>query len=338
MNEDKLSILEELLDENFQEKKKIDDVIQKNLNRIAEIDVFIDSIKSNEGTDFKVFSPRSAESIHREELLKVEEEKKELENSNNYYYKQLGKAESRLEKISFLIKEEKDNDFTDNMQMTILSIQEKERSRIARELHDSSLQNLAHLIHSIELGSLFIDQDPVRAKLEFTSCSENLKKIINDIRDTIFNLCPMSFDDLGFKQCIENLIDNLKKQYKDFIFVYDIDDVSVKSEFRQKRESLNLVLVSIYRVIQEAVTNAVKYSKGSKIELSVKEDNHILTTKVIDDGKGFCPEEIADKHFGISIMRERIFLLGGNFEINSKPDQGTRIYFTVPLFKEKTIS
>ena len=77
MKEDKLSILEELLDESLQEKKGIDDVIQKNLNRIAEIDSFINSIKNNEETDFKVFSPRSAESIHREELAKVEEEKKQ---------------------------------------------------------------------------------------------------------------------------------------------------------------------------------------------------------------------------------------------------------------------
>lgn len=137
MKEDKLSILEELLDESLQEKKGIDDVIQKNLNRIAEIDSFINSIKNNEETDFKVFSPRSAESIHREELAKVEEEKKQLENSNDYYYKKLGKAESRTEKISSLIKDEKDRDITDDMQMTILSIQEKERSRRCKNWRDS---------------------------------------------------------------------------------------------------------------------------------------------------------------------------------------------------------
>ena len=85
MKEDKLSILEELLDESLQEKKGIDDVIQKNLNRIAEIDSFINSIKNNEETDFKVVSPRRAESINGEELAKVEEEKKQLENSTDYY-------------------------------------------------------------------------------------------------------------------------------------------------------------------------------------------------------------------------------------------------------------
>lgn len=330
MKENKFSILEELLGECFQEKKVINDKIQKNANRIAEIDTFINSIQNNEESDFKVFSPRSAESIYREEIAQAKEEKIELENSNDYYLNKLGKTESRIEKISSLLEEEPNID--DETKVTILSIQEKERSRIAKELHDSSLQNLAHLVHSIELGSLFIDQDPVRAKLELASCSKNLKNIIDEIRDTIFNLRPMSFDDLGFKQCIENLIQNFKNQSKNFVFISDIDDVYDKYDSPEDKEKLNLFLVSIYRVIQEAMTNAVKYSEGDKIELSVKENDHVLTVKIIDNGKGFYPEETADKHFGISIMKERIFLLGGDFEINSKPNQGTHIYITVPLF------
>ena len=335
MKEDKLSVFEELLEECLQDKKVIDDNIRKNLNRIAEIDSFINSIQNSEETDFKVFSPRSAESIYREEIADAKNEKIQLKNSNDSYLLKLGKTESRIEKISSLIKEGKSTD--KDIQLTILSIQEKERSRIAKELHDSFLQNLAHMIHSIELGSLFIDQDPIRAKLELASCSENLKRIINEIRDTIFNLRPMSFDDLGFKQCIENLIDNFKNQYKEFTFIYDIDDIENKTDSHDRMEKLTLFLVSIYRVIQEAMTNAVKYSEGDKVELSVKEINHVITVKIIDNGKGFDPEDTSDKHFGISIMRERIFLLGGNFEITSKSNQGTRIYFTVPLFEEKTI-
>ena len=116
MKEDKLSILEELLDESLQEKKGIDDVIQKNLNRIAEIDSFINSIKNNEETDFKVFSPRSAESIHREELAKVEEEKIQLENSNDYYYKKLGKAYEQIRIIN--------HDFREHVRTLIALIDE----------------------------------------------------------------------------------------------------------------------------------------------------------------------------------------------------------------------
>lgn len=328
MKENKLSILSELLDESVQEKKVIENKIKENINRIAEIDGFFNSITSSEETDFKFFSPRSAESIYREEIEKGNEEKLAIKNSNDSYYLKLGKIESRIEKISSLIKEDETVD--KNMQLMVLSIQEKERSRIARELHDSSLQNLTHMIHSIELGYLFIDQDPVRAKLEFATCSENLKKIINEIRDAIFNLRPMTFDDLGFKQCIENLIENFKIQYKQFNYIYDIDNIDVSSD---ENEIYNLFLVSIYRVIQEAMTNAVKYSEGDRIELSVKEKDNIITVKVIDNGKGFDLEQSLDKHFGISIMKERVLLLGGEFEINSKPNQGTHVYVTVPFHR-----
>lgn len=326
MKEDHLSILEELLDESIQDKEVINEKIKLNLNRISEIDSFLNSIKESEETDFKFFSPRSAESIHRDEIAKAKEEKSDLFISNDSYFNKLERTENRIEKISSLISEGKSRD--ENMQIMILNIQEKERSRIAKELHDSSLQNLAHMVHSLELSSLFIDQDPVRAKLELATCSEDLKKIINEIRDTIFNLRPMSFDDLGFKQCIENLIDNLKKQYKQFTYVYDIEDIS---DAFIKKETRSLFLVTIYRIIQEAMINAVKHSEGDRVELSIKRNNNVLDVKIIDNGKGFDPEEFSDKHFGISIMSERILLLGGSFQVNSEPGQGTRIYITVPF-------
>ena len=78
MKEDKLSVLEELLEECLQDKKVIDDNIRKNLNRIAEIDSFINSIQNSEETDFKVFSPRSAESIYREKIAVAHIEKIQL--------------------------------------------------------------------------------------------------------------------------------------------------------------------------------------------------------------------------------------------------------------------
>ena len=70
--------------------------------------------------------------------------------------------------------------------LNILSIQEEERQRIARDLHDSSVQNLTHLVHKIELSGLYMDTDPVRAKLELTNISKSLKSILEDIRNTIF--------------------------------------------------------------------------------------------------------------------------------------------------------
>ena len=307
MKDDQLKTLDELLKESLQEKKKIEKELSKNLNRIKEIDTFLDSM--TEASDFKVFSPRTAESLHREEIKEAREEKDKLEVSNDSYYKKT----------------------TNNLHLIILDMQEKERGRIARELHDSSIQNLTHLIHSLELSSLYIDKDPIQAKLELESCSQTLKKAIDEIRDTVFDLRPMSFDDLGFNQCIENLVDTLKTQNPEFTFVTDVDLFDSKTEKDQK--NYGLFLVSVYRIVHEALLNAVKHSCGSKIELCVKKSDDHLVIKVIDNGKGFVREEgccSADKHFGISVMQERVFLLSGIFEINSKIGEGTRIFISLP--------
>ncbi|MBO5057416.1 MAG: sensor histidine kinase [Lachnospiraceae bacterium] len=333
MKEDKLRILEELYEDSLQEKKTISDELQSNLNRIKEIDTYLKSIRESEECDFKVFSPRSAEILYKDKISESEIEKTKLENKNSNYYQKLEKIDKKISDLAFLIKDNKSID--KNMHFTILDIQERERIRISRELHDSSLQNLTHLIHSLELSSMFIDQDPIRAKLELASCSQNLKQIINEIRDTIFNLRPMSFDDLGFKNCIENFIDNLKKQYNNCEIIYDVDDIPIVSGDEKERELFTLYLVTIYRVIQEAMINSMKHSEADKLELSVKKKEQKLVVNIIDNGKGFPANDVINskdsKHFGILIMQERVYLLNGKFDIISEPGCGTRIFISVPF-------
>lgn len=333
MKEDKLRILEELYEDSLQEKKTISDELQSNLNRIKEIDTYLKSIRESEEFDFKVFSPRSAEILYKDKISESEIEKSKLENKNSNYYQKLEKIDKKISDLAFLIKDNKSID--KNMHFTILDIQERERIRISRELHDSSLQNLTHLIHSLELSSMFIDQDPIRAKLELASCSQNLKQIINEIRDTIFNLRPMSFDDLGFKNCIENFIDNLKKQYNNCEIIYDVDDIPIESGDEKERELFTLYLVTIYRVIQEAMINSMKHSEADKLELSVKKKEQKLVVNIIDNGKGFPVNDVINskdnKHFGILIMQERVYLLNGKFDIISEPGCGTRIFISVPF-------
>lgn len=91
----------------------------------------------------------------------------------------------------------------------MIEMLETERKRIVSELHDTSLQNIAHFVHMIELASLYIDKDPARAKMELNFVSKGLHNVIEDIRSTIFNLRPMTFDDLGLKASFERLLDFL---------------------------------------------------------------------------------------------------------------------------------
>lgn len=327
MNDDRLNVLKELYDNTFNTREEIQDMIQNNLNRLEEISVFLNSVEQSETVYNKIFSPRSVENIHRDKITEYKAEREKLQNSNNYYYEKLKVYEKQLTDIKQLIKTISD----DYKNLTILDIQEKERIRIARELHDSSLQNLTHIIHEIELSSKFIDQDPIRAKLELVSCSQNLKHTVDEIRDTIFNLRPMSFDDLGFSQCIENFVDVCKKQFKDLQIEYEGDDIDIIN-----KEETNLYLVTLYRVIQEAVFNSLKHSEAKKLTLLIRDKDSKILVDVIDNGKGFLVDNIVkemdnkEKHFGLSIMKERIYLLNGSIKIDSQLDMGTTIKIVVP--------
>lgn len=195
--------------------------MSQNVNRIKEIDLYLKSIYEKEDSDFKVFSPRNVENVFKDTIEENKKEKESLKDNKNYYPK-IAKLDSYLfvlnEALPSSCKRERENSI-DNLlgdsiinglnasahvsldeRLNIISIQEEERQRIARDLHDASLQNLAHLVHKIELGSLYIDKDPIQAKLELAAVSKNLKEIIEDIRNTIYDLRPMTFDVLVLKR------------------------------------------------------------------------------------------------------------------------------------------
>ena len=207
--------------------------------------------------------------------------------------------------------------------LTILNIQEQDRQRIARDLHDTSLQNLAHLIHKIELSSLYIDADPNQAKLELAIVNKRLRETIDEIRSIIFDLRPMTFDDLGLKAALVRLLKNTESELECKI-QFDIDDVSCEN---------NLVLASIYRLSQESLTNFRKHAESDKLFFSCKNVDGQCILDIVDEGKGFDCEVPDDgkKHFGFSLMRERVDLLNGKIDILSELGKGTKIHIEIPL-------
>jgi len=213
-------------------------------------------------------------------------------------------------------------------QFSVLDVQEKERQRIARDLHDSSLQDLTHLVHQVELSSLYIDQDPLKAKLELASIETGLRKVIDDIRNRIYDLRPMTFDDLGLSETLLNFF-SLLNQDGHFEILSDIDDI--KDQLTEEEKEISLIM--IYRIIQECVQNAVEHSKGNRIEVSLKKKDTVIFIKIQDNGTGFNLEEAEkkDRHFGLSVVKERVFLLGGKMKIDT--EEGTTVSIEIPQKK-----
>lgn len=210
--------------------------------------------------------------------------------------------------------------------ISVISLQEEDRQRIARDLHDTSLQNLTHLVHKIELAGLYIDQDPVKAKLELAVIRQNIKSIIDEIRNTIFDLRPMTFDDLGLKAAFERLILLFNENH---LYEMEVEIEEVSCDTR-------LVLLTIYRVIQECFTNIKKYSNATKVTFHCHQKENLVVIDVTDNGKGFSVEEVEARtdmymHFGISVMKERIKLLGGKIQIISEVGVGNEVHIEVPV-------
>ena len=330
LNKEKISVLQEIYDRCLKDRIDIKESIQKTKDRLSEIELYLSTIEEDKEFDLKVFSPRKSEVFLRDKecITQYQEEKQELENCEREQNSKLNKLDIQIEQLELLIKNSNDTRFK------IIDVQEKERQRIARELHDSTVQNLTHLIHKIELSSMFIDQDKIRSKLELESCIKILKTSIEEIRETIFNLRPMSFDDLGFRQCIENLIANIKLNYRNCdveLSIFDLDQYDWKIK---NKKSINLFLVTVYRIIQEATSNIIKHSEADKIVLDIKCIDSGCVIIIKDNGKGFSVEETLEqneKHFGLSDMQDRVNLLNGTIDIVSECGHGTELKINIPL-------
>lgn len=210
--------------------------------------------------------------------------------------------------------------------LSILKVQERERQRIAMELHDTSLQTLAHVIHQIELANMYMDRDIVKSKLELAEVKQNIKTVIQEIRDAIFDLRPMSFEDLGIVETIEKFINHVDKDHSFRIYT-DIHTIDT---------TYYIILTNIYWIIQECISNAVKHSGGNEIYLKCFSEDKICYIEIEDNGKGFVYGECEkdnQRHFGLSMVKERVEILGGEIQFSSIINKGTKITVKIPLME-----
>lgn len=311
------SVIDDIYYAFLKKRNELNRLVKKNQEEIQETEALLKSLMETDA-DMKYFSPRNTEDIYKNEISSAKDKIEHLIQENEMSISQMEELSKKIEELKIFKDQEAHQIELSN---ALLDVQEMDRQRIARELHDTTVQNLAHLIHEIELSSLYIDKDPIQAKLELESCSKNLRGIIDEMRMVIFNLRPMSFNDLGFDRCLDDYIQNMKESNADILFVTDIDEVSTKiSEYR---------LLILFRMIQEAVQNSIIHSKSDRIELSVKNKGNQLLVKIRDYGIGFEDGNKKENHFGLSMMQERAKIIHAVFQVHSVLNEGTEITIQV---------
>ncbi len=200
----------------------------------------------------------------------------------------------------------------------VVEAQELERRRLARELHDETGQALT----SILLGLKAVEE--AKSAEQRDSAAADLRELVvstlQDVRRLAVELRPTALDDFGLLPAVERLAQTFTEQIG-----IDTDVEASLGEARLPTE----VETALYRLVQEALTNVVKHSRAAHVSISLVRKASSVSAVIEDDGVGFA--ELSGDGIGLIGMRERVGLLNGRLEIESRPDHGTTIVAEVPL-------
>ena len=208
----------------------------------------------------------------------------------------------------------------------ILEGQEEERKRISAEIHDGIGQMLTALKLNLE-GITPTSAPHMKKRIKDTK--ELMKSVIKEVRRVSFNLAPSSLVDFGITPALKKISQEVSAL------------TSTKVLFENRTGFINrldkIVETNLYRIVQEAVNNCIKYSEASEIKISIEHTYNQLMVSVEDNGKGFEKEKLEKAgHFGASghgifNMKERAAYINAQFDVDTKLNRGTKITLTLPL-------
>ncbi|MEP0263549.1 sensor histidine kinase [Dokdonia sp.] len=196
---------------------------------------------------------------------------------------------------------------------------QEQRLRISRDLHDNIGSQLTFITSSLDNLKYGMKDKEEKTKEKLTEIGIFTKTTINELRDTIWamNKEQITFEDLEAR--LVNLVDQARKASSDTTFHLDIDENIDSNNTLTSVEGMNL-----YRIIQEAVNNAIKYAEASDVTIKLFQKNKLLETSVSDNGKGFDIEN-PNLGNGLTNMKKRAKDIDGDLKIISSIDNGTRI-------------
>ena len=212
----------------------------------------------------------------------------------------------------------------------LMKAQEKERTRISKELHDELGQSLAILKHRVRsIGKRLIAYQPQMSH-DNDAAVELVDEIIEKVRQISRDLNPSVLEDVGLCPALRSLADNFMQEYE-IPVTLDIDEIDA---FFSKETARNL-----YRIFQEALTNIAKHAEARHVNVQIRKGPEYVYFLIEDDGKGFNTSEARArdekrKGLGLALMDERADLIGGTLEIRSREGAGgTKIQLTIPVEK-----
>lgn len=240
-----------------------------------------------------------------------------LEEAQNFFSGEAGTSISR-----------RDNRSQTAILEMVIDAQETERQKLSRQMHDGPAQALSNFILQVDIATRLFEIDPIRAKEELNNLKSSVSVTFQKIRDFIFNLRPMMLDDLGLFPTIDRYVKSISDQFNVEV------NLAVSGQQRRLESYLE---VMIFRAIQEMTGNAIHHNYDNiaklKIKVQLSIDDRFIRVTVSDNGKGFHPESAESTGIGLKLIRERVEILGGTFEIDSAIGQGSKVSFQIPCIE-----
>ena len=210
----------------------------------------------------------------------------------------------------------------------LMNVQEEERRRISRELHDSMGQELTALLMGLQTLPASPESAPQIKKLRGMAT-----ELIHHVQRLAWEVRPAALDNIGLEAALQQYVEEWGEQYA-------IPARFVQHSAPDSGRLPEPIEVALYRVVQEALTNVLRHAKAKNVSV-VLERNHTTVAAIIeDDGDGFDNENESgstSQRLGLLGMQERLELVGGTLTIESSPDVGTTIYARVPLTEQPTL-
>jgi len=282
----------------------------------------------------KFFTKKSDEKILRERRDSLEMSlKKFLVNieSGEKIINQISIALSYLEGDILSVLESSDKNSEMFIGIKILEVQENERHRIARDIHDGPAQHMANVVMKVDICKMVIQKDMEEGLKELADLKDSVKIALKEVRSIIFDLRPMSLDDLGLSQTIQQTVNDISQE----------SNINTTIKIKPiKTEIEPIIQVAVYRIIQEIFNNIRKHAKAKNADVKLDFGSRYLMLVITDNGVGFNVEETLKRvktkgaSYGLIGILDRVNQLQGEIVIKSSERAGTTYTVKLPINRE----
>ncbi|GAF21773.1 LOW QUALITY PROTEIN: sensor protein DegS [Bacillus sp. JCM 19047] len=227
---------------------------------------------------------------------------------------------SDLKKVGEIIEDAKEKQ---SFGLKIIEAQEEERGRLSREIHDGPAQMMANvMLHSELIERIYHEKGIQEALKEIRGLRIMVRSSLAEVRRIIYDLRPMALEDLGLVPTLRKYLENSEERHD---LTIHFKHFGIDNRLEQHFE------IALFRLVQEAVQNALKHAKPSEILVKIEMNRNQVMVVVKDDGIGFNPSQKKRSSFGIIGMKERVNMLNGSIKIQSEIEQGTSIFIQLPV-------